>query len=154
MITELRALQKLQQIVPVLVRHLDAYVELAQQDLAAAGKALIAKTRALVLLAISAVFAITMLCLLLIAATWDGEYRLVAIGGLAAVFLVIATIAAVTLTRRRPEGAFATLRREWRQDRAVFEAWLARGKEEEEHAPGYADHATHTPHSRQTLHTL
>lgn len=170
MITELRALQKLPQIVPILIRHLDAYVELIEQDLAEAAKALITKARALALLAISAVFALSMLCLLVIAATWDGEYRLLAIGGLAALFVTVCAVMAAKLLRRPTDGAFATLRREWRQDRALFEAWLARLKDDSadpasptqpqdsQHGvysePAYRSRAPSAARSGPLLHTL
>jgi uncharacterized membrane protein YqjE len=158
MITELRALSKLQEIVPILIRHLDAYVELAEQDLVDAVKALVAKVRALALLAISALFALAMLCLLVVGATWDGEYRLVAIGSLAGVFLIGAAIATFNLVRPRREAAFATLRREWRQDRAVVEAWLTRDKDEQTDSPPYRPapyrEGTMSARSDQVLHSI
>jgi uncharacterized membrane protein YqjE len=121
---DFRMLQAIQRAIPILLRHLDGYIELAEQDWSAAK--VLAKERAqtwVVLLA-SSVFAVVATFVFVIALTWDTEYRLLATGGLAGVAIAIAIGAAVRLKRRPAERAFATIRREWERDRAIVRRLL------------------------------
>jgi uncharacterized membrane protein YqjE len=64
---------------PALLRHLAAYVELASLDLEVTRREFEAKIFASVLLGICALFLLLMICLLVVACTWDTPYRVTAI---------------------------------------------------------------------------
>ncbi|MGH8264927.1 MAG: hypothetical protein ACRETU_00480 [Steroidobacterales bacterium] len=131
---DIGALLSLQRAAPVLLRHLSAYAELAGQDLAASRLEFAARARSALILVVSAVFALVMLCACVIAATWDTPYRLVAVASLAALFVIIAGAAAIHLARSPAQRAFAAVRREWRQDRALIEQLVANSVKDEAHA--------------------
>ena len=131
---DIGALLSLQRAAPVLLRHLSAYAELAGQDLAASKVELAARARSALVLLVSTVFALVMLCACVIAATWDTPYRLAAVAGLVGLFVIIAGAAAIHLARSPAQRAFAAVRREWRQDRALLEQLVANSVEDEAHA--------------------
>jgi uncharacterized membrane protein YqjE len=118
---DIGALLSLQRAAPVLLRHLSAYAELAEQDLAASKAELVTRARSALILGVSAVFALVMLCACVIAATWDTPYRLTAVVSLAALFVIVASAAAIRLARSPAQRAFASVRREWKQDRELIE---------------------------------
>ena len=121
---DFRMLQAMQRAIPILLRHLDGYIELAEQDWSAAK--LLAKDRAQtwVTLLASCTFAVVATFVFIVALTWDTQYRLVAIGGLAGLSVAIALGAALRLRRRPADRAFATIRREWERDRAIVRRLL------------------------------
>jgi len=131
---DIGALLSLQRAAPVLLRHLSAYAELAGQDLAASKVEFAARARSALILVVSTVFALVMLCACVIAATWDTPYRLAAVASLAGLFLIIAAAAAIHLARSPAQRAFAAVRREWRQDRALLELLVANSVKDEAHA--------------------
>lgn len=128
---DIGALLSLQRAAPVLLRHLSAYAELAGQDLAASKIDFVARARSALILAVSAVFALVMLCVCVIAATWDTPYRLPAVASLAGLFVLIAAVAAIRLARSPAPRAFAGVRREWKQDRALVEQLVTNSAEED-----------------------
>lgn len=114
-------LLSLQRAAPVLLRHLSAYAELAEQDLAVSRVEVAARVRAGVCLVISAIFALMMICACVIAATWDTPYRLTAVITMAFVFAATAAVSAMLLTKVPKRRAFACVRDEWQRDRLLLE---------------------------------
>ena len=123
---DLRALNNLQKALPIVLRHLGGYVELAVQDLEAAKAAAVVRLRATAVIALAGFLCVLMLCALVIALTWDTEYRVLAIGLLAAAFAIPTAVAGFLLARRSTEP-FAAVRREWQQDRVLIDRWLTQG---------------------------
>lgn len=123
-------LESLQRAIPIVLRHLDSYVELAERDLSAAKSVAAARIKALLLLSVSTVFAVLFACLLVIALTWDGEYRALSIGIMAGVFAAIAAASGAYFAKKRAKP-FASLQREWREDRALVHSLLSRDTHEE-----------------------
>ncbi|HEY0747866.1 MAG TPA: hypothetical protein VGD63_14295 [Steroidobacteraceae bacterium] len=123
----MRGLWSLPKAGPALMRHIGAYVELVSLDLARAQRELAAQIIAAAVLAICILFAILMLCLGVIAYTWDTEYRVAAIAWMGGAFVVLAIIMAVYQSRvaRARAPLFADMKREWAQDRVILEHLLA-----------------------------
>jgi uncharacterized membrane protein YqjE len=126
-----RLLWSLPKAAPALLRHIAAYFELAALDLARAQHEFTAQLIASVIVAISALFAVCMACLGVIAYTWDTPYRLAAIGWLFAGFALLAIIAVLyrkNLARGRTP-LMQDLQRQWAEDRVILERVLASGEE-------------------------
>ena len=117
-------LGSLQNAVPILFRHLDAYIDLAEQDLAVAKATALARLQALLLCMVGGAFALLLGCILIIALAWDTDYRILTIVLLTAAFAVVAAIAAMSFARQR-HTPFAAVRKEWRTDREVLHRILA-----------------------------
>jgi uncharacterized membrane protein YqjE len=127
---DLRMLESLKRAIPIVLRHLDSYVELVEQDLSAAKSVAASRVKALMLLSVSAVFAVLFACLLIVALTWDSQYRVLTIGIMAGVFALVAVASGTYFAKKRAEP-FASLKREWREDRALVKSILARDSHEE-----------------------
>jgi uncharacterized membrane protein YqjE len=112
---------------PALLRHLGAYVDLASLDLARTQREFSAQLLASVVMGVGAVFAVLMGCLLVIAVTWDTPYRVSAIAWMAGGFLLVAVVAALYRAKavRDRSALFASVRREWQQDRLLLERLLS-----------------------------
>lgn len=123
LIMDLRMLQALQRAVPILLRHLDGYIELAEQDWAVAKVTAKQRLRTGAVLLTSALFTLLSVYVLIIAVAWDTPYRLPTIGGLAMLSLAVSIGAGMRFKRRR-EDAFSSVRREWERDRAVVHRLL------------------------------
>jgi uncharacterized membrane protein YqjE len=121
-------LLSLQRAAPVLLRHLSAYAELAEQDLAVSRADVAARVRAGVSLVISAIFALMMICAGVIAATWDTPYRLTAVITMASLFMAVAIVSAIVLTKVPKQRAFAGVRGEWQRDRLLLEQVMLQGE--------------------------
>lgn len=124
-------LKSLQSAVPILLRHLDGYIELAEQDWAAAKISLRERLQLTAVAMVGAVFSLLAICLFVVAATWDTDYRLLAIGLMTCLFIAT-TVSAIVKLGKKKEAAFDRLRREWEQDRDVVQRLLSES---------YADHA-------------
>jgi uncharacterized membrane protein YqjE len=124
---DIRTLESLQKAIPIVIRHLDSYVELAERDLSHAKSMAASRLRLMTIVGVSGLFALWLACALVIALTWDGQYRVVAIAAMAGAFALLAALAATSLARRR-DVPFAAVRREWCEDRALFRSILANGK--------------------------
>ncbi len=111
---------------PVLLRLLGAYTDLAAQDLARSRRELTAGIVAAVVMAAGALFALLMLCLVVVAYTWDGRHRVAAIACMAGGFAAVAALAAWYRARFARDSApfLDSVRREWREDRALLERLL------------------------------
>jgi uncharacterized membrane protein YqjE len=115
----------LRRVGPLLLRHLSAYAELAGQDLAASRKDLAKRLRATVIFSVCGAFALLMGCMWVIAATWDTPHRMLAIGMMTTLFAVLALVSGLFATRASPQPAFASVRREWGEDRLILERVLS-----------------------------
>ena len=102
----MRLLWSLPKAAPALLRHLAAYVDLASLDLARVSREFAAEFVACVVIAICALFALLMGCLVVVAFTWDTRYRVAAIAWMAGGFLVGAIAAALALL---PLGHFTPM---------------------------------------------
>jgi uncharacterized membrane protein YqjE len=115
----------LRRMVPVLLRHLGGYVALFEIEARHAATLI---QRRLLLAAIGLISALLSVCLVIVwivAAAWDGPYRLWVIGGLVAVFAItaIGTIAGAVRDRG---GTFDRLKAEWAADRQLIPGLRAR----------------------------
>jgi uncharacterized membrane protein YqjE len=137
---DFRTLQSLQQAIPVLLRHLGAYLELAEQDMAATKVEAVARLRLIIVFSVSGFFAILMSCILVIALTWDTDNRVFAIVFMGCLFTALTAASGLYLARLRASKPFDAVRREWRQDRELIDRLLANGNEgksgEEQPVPG------------------
>ena len=123
----MRALWSLPKAAPALMRHVGAYIELAELDLARAQRELTGQLVAIGVVAICALFAVILACLGVVAYTWDTPYRVAAIAWMGGGFLVLAIAAAIYLVRlaRARSPLLADVRREWQEDRVILERILA-----------------------------
>jgi uncharacterized membrane protein YqjE len=114
-----------------LLRHLAAYIELAGQDLARTQREVTAQLMASIVGAVSALFAVLMGCLAVVAYTWDTPHRVAAIAWMGGGFLVLAVGAAVYWSRvvREQSPFLASVRREWSEDRVILERILSSDQE-------------------------
>jgi uncharacterized membrane protein YqjE len=123
----MRALWSLPKAAPALMRHVGAYIELAELDLARAQRELTAQLVAIGVVAVCALFAMILACLGVVAYTWDTPYRVAAIAWMGGGFLVLAIAAAIYLARlaRARSPLLADVRREWQEDRVILERILS-----------------------------
>jgi len=127
---DLRMLQSFKKAIPILLRHLDSYVELVEQDLSVAMSVAASRIKALMLLSVSTAFAVLFACLLIVALTWDSDYRVLSIGIMTGAFALIAAASGAYFAKRRAKP-FASLKREWREDRALVQSFLSTDPHEE-----------------------
>ena len=112
-------LELLSRLVPALLRHIIAYSDLLIDETAAAGRQWRRQLLGISILLASGGVAALMLCVWVIAATWDGPHRLQAIGGLFGVFTLIAAGGAWYATHGWADKAprpFERIAAEWRED--------------------------------------
>ena len=137
---DLRTLRSLQQAAPAVLRHLGAYLELAEQDIAATKAEAVARMRLIIVFSVSGFFTILMACILVIALTWDSENRVFAIIFMGCIFTALTAASGLYLAQLRSSKPFVAVRREWRQDRELIDRLLANdeeGKSRDEHpVPG------------------
>jgi uncharacterized membrane protein YqjE len=109
------------------MRHIGAYVELAGLDLARTQREIMSQVVALAIVAICALFAVFLICLGVIAYTWNTPYRLAAIGWMAGGFIVAAVAAALYRARsaRDRSPLLADVHREWQEDKVILERILS-----------------------------
>jgi uncharacterized membrane protein YqjE len=127
----MRLLWLLPKAAPALLRHLAAYVDLAGLDLAKAQGEIAAQLLAGAVIAICALFAVFMGCLLVVAYTWDTPHRVAAIAWMGGGFLFVAAVAAAYRAKaaRTRSTLFASVRREWQEDRVLLERILSSDQE-------------------------
>ena len=112
----LSALELLPRLSQALLRHLFAYGELAYEEGVLAAQRVRRRLVGLVIACIAGMLALLMGCVWVLAATWDGPNRMLAVGALCIGFLLIAIIGiayALGGPRRPP---FQQLRTEWHRD--------------------------------------
>jgi uncharacterized membrane protein YqjE len=109
------------------MRHIGAYVELAGLDLARTQREIMAQVVASAIVAICALFAVFLICLGVIAYTWNTPYRVAAIAWMAGGFVVVAIAAALYRAHAARERSplLADVRREWQEDKVILERLLS-----------------------------
>ena len=116
----------LSRLVPALLRHLDAYADIAREDARDAASSLGACVLAALIAAALAFLAAIMLCVWLVMLSWDQPWRVWVPAGLAAAFALGALACLIPIRRRRPGKStlLPRLRREWSRDRELLERAL------------------------------
>ena len=112
-------LELLSRLVPALLRHAIAYSDLLIDETAAAGRQWRRQLLGIAILLAAGGVAALMVCAWVIAATWDGPHRLLAIGGLFGGFTAIALGGAWYATHGGIPGTprpFERIEAEWRED--------------------------------------
>jgi len=110
-------------LVPALLRHLEAYAEVAGEDVREAATLLARKLTAILVAAACAFVALFMLCIWLMALAWDGPWRNWVAAGLAFGFALLAVALAWPVLRpgTEPPAFFARMRSELGRDREFLE---------------------------------
>jgi len=110
-------------LVPALLRHLEAYAEVAGEDAREAATLLARKLAAVLVAAASAFVALIMLCIWLLALAWDGPWRNWVAAGLALGFALMALVLAWPVLGPGAERPvfFARIRAEIGRDRELLE---------------------------------
>ncbi len=110
-------------LVPAVLRHLEAYAEVAGEDIREAGTLVARKIAALLVAFIAAFIALLLFCFWLVALAWDGPWRNWVAGGLALGFAIAAAVLAIPVLRPRggPPAFFARTRTELGRDRELIE---------------------------------
>lgn len=117
-------------LVPVILRHLEAYAEVAGEDARDAAAAVARRLLALLLAAAASFIALLMFCVWLLALTWDGPWRTWTAAGLALAFGAGAAALSIPVLRRRTnpeEMLFPRVRQELERDRVLFDRALNGG---------------------------
>jgi uncharacterized membrane protein YqjE len=119
-------------LVPAILRHLQAYAEVAGEDAREAAQAVARRLLLLLVAAACAFVALLMLCAWLLALAWDTPWRLWTAAGLAVAFAIAAAGLALPMLRRSAGGRsefFPRMRYELERDRELIErAVNGRGK--------------------------
>ena len=112
---------------PALLRHVAAYVDLASLDLARSQREITTELVAGAVVAICALFAVFMGCLIVVAYTWDTPYRVAAIAWMGGAFVVASVAAAMYRANavRAKSQFLGSVRQEWQQDRVLLERILS-----------------------------
>lgn len=117
-------------LVPAVLRHLEAYAEIAGADARDAAATVARRLLALLLAAAASFIALLMFCVWLLALTWDGPWRTWTAAGLALAFAAGAAVLAIPVLRRdaKPdELLFQRVREEWSRDRELIDRALNGG---------------------------
>jgi uncharacterized membrane protein YqjE len=114
-------------LVPLALRHLDAYTEIAERDAQDALSALARRAVLAMVAFAAALVSVLMACIGIIAVSWDGPHRVLVPVALAAVFAAVA--AWIWFAARRHRAGNPTLlagvRAELAKDRALLERAFA-----------------------------
>jgi uncharacterized membrane protein YqjE len=108
---------------PALFRHFGAYLDLAALDLLRTRREITAMLVTAIIIAVCALFLVFMICLAILALTWNTPYRLAAIGLMAGGFLVVGGAAFFYLSNVVRSGSpfLGEVRKEWQEDRVILE---------------------------------
>jgi uncharacterized membrane protein YqjE len=122
-----RGLWSLPKAAPALMRHIGAYVELVGLDLQRTQREIQAQLVATAIVAVCILFALFLVCLGVIAYTWNTPYRVAAIAWMAGVFVVVAIGALIYRARisRDRSPMFSDVQREWQEDKVILERILS-----------------------------
>lgn len=109
--------------VPVLLRHLGAYAELAAQDIANGRDYLRARLGSLVAFSASVGLCVLVTCTAVIASFWDTPYRFTSLYSLVALSVIMtgATGWHAWRVRRRQPPFLDAVRNEWNNDRPILQ---------------------------------
>jgi uncharacterized membrane protein YqjE len=111
-------------LVPAVLRHLEAWAEVAGEDVRDAASHVARRLLALMIAAASAFVAFLMLCAWILIVAWDGPWRLWVAGGLVIAFAALAAGLAWPAFRggaRPQEQFFVRIRAELDRDRELLE---------------------------------
>ncbi len=129
-------------LVPAVLRHIEAYAEVAAEDAREAAVIVARKLAAVLVAAVATLVSVLMLCTWLLALAWDGPWRNWVAGGLAIGFALLAIVLALPVLRPRSAhpAFFARTRLEFVRDRDLLERTFdgQRGRPnggDDEHAP-------------------
>ncbi len=114
-------------LVPAVMRHLEAYAEIAGADARDATASVARRLLAILLAAAAAFIALLMFCAWVLALTWDGPWRTWTAAGLALAFAAGAAALAIPVLRRRTkadDALFPRVRQEWNRDRELIDRAL------------------------------
>jgi membrane protein implicated in regulation of membrane protease activity len=117
-------------LVPAVLRHLEAYAEIAGEDARDAAAAVARRLLALLIAASAAFISLLMFCAWLLALARDGPWRAWTAAGLAFAFAVAAAALAIPVLRRRTkpdEMLFPRVRQELNRDRELIDRALNGG---------------------------
>ena len=117
-------------LVPAVLRHLEAYAEIAGEDARDAAATVARRLLALLIAASAAFISLLMFCVWLLALTWDGPWRSWTAAGLALAFATAAAALAIPVLRRRTkpdEMLFPRVRQELNRDRELIDRALNGG---------------------------
>lgn len=110
-------------LLPAVLRHLEAYAEVAGEDAREAATLLARKLAAILVAVVAAFIALLLFCFWLVALAWDGPWRNWVAGGLALTFALAAVVLALPVLRPKggPPAFFARTRTELGRDRVLLE---------------------------------
>ena len=111
-------------LVPAIMRHLQAYADVAGEDTRDAAALIARRLASLLVAAAAALISLLMLCVWLLALAWDGPWRMWTAAGLALAFAVVATVLAIPVLRpgaRDRSLFFHRIRTELNRDRDLIE---------------------------------
>ena len=138
----------LPQAVPILLRHLLAYAELAEEDLQHFSRRAVGRLMAFAVALLGAIFVLFMVCVAVLAAVWDTPHRMAAIFWLLGFFVVL-TVGALYAAlggMRDDTSMFAGVKKEWSQDRVILDR-LLNGHQPPRPAPEQAARDPEVPRS-------
>jgi uncharacterized membrane protein YqjE len=119
-------LKSFSRLVPLVLRHLDAYTEIAERDAQDALSALARRTVLAMTAFAAALISVLMACIGIIAVSWEGPHRVLVPVALSTAFAAVA--AWIWLAARRRRAGNSTLlggvRAEIARDRALLERAL------------------------------
>lgn len=110
------ALELLPKLMQALLRHLFAYGELAYEEGVLAAQRMRRRLLGAAIACMAGMLALMMGCVWVLAATWDGPDRLLAVGALCVGFLLMALIGVAYAAGGGSRAPFQQLRAEWRSD--------------------------------------
>ena len=129
-------------LVPAIMRHLQAYADVAGEDARDAAALIARRLAALLVAAAAALVALLMLCVWFLALAWDTPWRTWTAAGLAVAFAVVAAVLAIPALRpgaRDRKMFFHRIRAEVNRDRELIERAFdgpERTTHKDEHASG------------------
>lgn len=111
-------LMSLPRMIPIVARHALDYVDLAAVDTRFAAREVGRRFVAMAIAAVAGSLALLMSCVLVIALTWDGPYRVLAVGLLLGLFLVATLASCLVLQRGAANNGlfFRNVREAWTKD--------------------------------------
>jgi hypothetical protein len=117
----------LPRVLPLLVRHLTAYGELAGADMALLMRALAQRLVAAAVALLSVAFAVLTGCAWIVMGVWNTPWREPTLALMLLAFTGVAVSAAMLAMRRWPAGSepLSRLRAEWHSDQLVISGLLA-----------------------------
>lgn len=126
-------LMSLPRMVPVVLRHALDYVDLAAVDTREAAHAATRRFIAIVVAAVAGSLALLMSCVMVIALTWDGPYRVLAVSLLLAAFVIAAGVSYGIASRGVPGKMFTNVRTAWSKDQEALRDALRKDEDEQQH---------------------